>query len=528
MSMSPPVLYSPEEFSRLVTHEDDDIELKSGAGAKPLQAAMVAFSNSGGGTIFIGVSDDRAVVGKRLDQGTADTIHEAALTASNLGRYAISEALVGETPIVVVDVEPREDEVAQTSDGRVLKRQGGRNVAIFGSELWDVMSARALKRYERTDSQVPVTAVDESFATDVNAAFGWADPATRVDRWSERGLVHPSGRLTVAGALTLTDPTVTMGAAKFHVDIRSYEDDETTSYVRRATVGGPVQVQAEATTEWILRDIGMELIVTGAFRHDVPRLPSRVVREAVANAVAHRDYSNDRKPIVIEIRPSYVRIASPGTLPPPVTLGTLRDAQSPRNHSVIDVLRRFGLAEDSGQGIDVIEDGMRFELLDDAQFVETADSFEVELKLGGLVSTSERAWLKEFERRGSLLGQDRLLLLAVMREGRITNSRARDVLAVDSVYARSSLKRLRDAGLLTQHGDRGRAYYTLGVIGPDRSPAELVLESARERPLTNERVRELTGLDRVAARRLLKMLVDDGRLEQTGERRATKYVRPKR
>lgn len=58
-------------------------------------------------------------------------------------------------------------------------------------------------------------------------------------------------------------------------------------------------------------------------------------------------------------------VTSPGALPAPVTVATLRDAQAPRNHRIIDVLRRFGLAEDSGQGIDVIQDGMRLELLDE-------------------------------------------------------------------------------------------------------------------------------------------------------------------
>jgi len=59
------------------------------------------------------------------------------------------------------------------------------------------------------------------------------------------------------------------------------------------------QSQAEEVTDWILRDIGTEMVVTATRRHDVPRLPRRVVREAVANAVAHRDYSRDKAPIVV-------------------------------------------------------------------------------------------------------------------------------------------------------------------------------------------------------------------------------------
>ncbi|QWF22360.1 putative DNA binding domain-containing protein [Nocardioides sp. LMS-CY] len=513
--------WTAAEFQRLIEREDDDVELKSGASPKKLQEAMVAFTNSGGGTIFIGVNDQRVVIGRRRDQGTDDAIHEAALNGVNVGRYAISGGTVDGTPIVVVDVEPREDEVAQTSDGRVLRRRGGRNVAVFGAELWEMMTSRALRRYEASASGVPPSAVPPAIADEVAGVFGWTENLP--DRWRERGLLHADGSLTIAGALTLTRPEETLGAAKFAIDVRSYESDDSNSYVRREAITGQVQAQAEAATDWILRDIGTEMVVTGAKRHDVPRLPRRVVREAVANAVAHRDYARDQTPIVVEIRPSAVIVTSPGRLPAPVTIATLREAQAPRNHTIIDVLRRFGLAEDSGQGIDVIQDGMRLELLHEPLFEETNDSFRVTLRLRGLVSTTERAWLAEHERQGRLREGDRLLLLTVMRDGQVTNARAREILGADSVEARTRLGRLRDAGLLIQHGTRGRAYYTLGVIGPDRSAEEVVLEAAQSAPLTNAIVRELTSLDRYQAGQLLRRLVNEGKLAQQGERRGTTY-----
>ena len=282
----------------------------------------------------------------------------------------------------------------------------------------------------------------------------------------------------------------------------------------------------EVATEWVLRDIGTEIVVTKAHRHDVPRLPRRVVREAVANAIAHRDYSIDRSPTVIEIRPSFVSVRSPGGLLPPVTIESLREAQAPRNHVLIDILRRYGLAEDSGQGIDIIQDGMRSELLDEPTFSEHHESFVVRLPLSGVASTYERAWLAEHERTGTLKANERLLILAAFREGRITNSRARELLGADSVVTRARLQKLRDAGLLTQHGQRGRAYYTLGALGPSASVETVLLEAAKNGPITNTRARELTGLDRAATTNVLKRLVREGRLVQEGQRRGTYYHLP--
>lgn len=510
------------EFHLYVEREHERLELKTGAGRKPLQEALVAFSNTEGGTVLVGVRDDRTVAGRRRDQGLDDDVHGAAHDAHHVGRYEIRDVQIGGLPVVAVVVQPRMDEVAQTSDGRVLVRRGGHNRAVFGRELLSLVTARSLLRYESTDSGVPASAVEPTIAGLLAAVFGWSDSADVV-RWRERGLLHDSGQLTVAGALALTDPSVTLRAAKFHVDVRVYEDDRGTAYVSRRAYGGPVQNQVEAASEAVVDRIGTEMVVTGSRRHDVPRLPRRVVRETVANAVAHRSYELDASPVVVEVRPGRVIVTSPGLLPPPVTVETLRQAQAPRNHTVIDVLRRFGLAEDSGQGIDLIQDAMHLDLLDDPVFAEDAESFRVELPLRGLVSAEERGWLLEHERLGRLQPQERGLLLVVIREGRLTNTRARDALGVGSTEARAALRRLRDAGLLVQHGMRGGAYYTPGSLRPHRTDEQVVLEVAAQGPITNARVREVTGLERVGARDLLRRLVQEGRLVQSGERRGTTY-----
>lgn len=515
---------SADEFRALVAREHERIELKTGTGRRPLQATMVAMSNTEGGLIIIGVTDDRTIVGRRRDQGVDDEIHGAAFDASNVGRLDISEVLVGEKPVVVVEVHPRVDDVAATSDGRVLVRRGGHNRALLPREVADLYTRRARIRFESTDSGVDVQRVDRDLARDLADVCGWPEPDRYEDRWRERGLLHDSGRLTIAGALVLTDPAKTLGAAKFRVDIRVYESDAGTSYINREVLTGPVQQQVQAAAEMVTRFVGTEMIITGARRHDVPRLPRRVVREVIANAVAHRTYELDATPVVIEVRPNAVTVVSPGGLPDPVTVATLRQAQAPRNHTVIDFLRRFGLAEDSGQGIDVIEDDMRLELLAEPVFTAEHDSFAVQLPLRGLVSTTERGWLAEFERTGLLQSEERVLLVTLAREESLTNSRARDVLGVDSTEARVRLQRLRDAGILMQHGTRGRAYYTLGALGPDRSAQQIVLDAVAKESLTNEKVRQLTGLDRTSARSLLRRLVDEGRLVQHGERRGTYYT----
>jgi ATP-dependent DNA helicase RecG len=527
--------YAPEDFARLIELEGDRVELKTGVSVDRLQEPIVAFSNGEGGVIFIGVTDKREVVGRRLDQGTDDKIHEAALAAHDVGRYLISEVRVADRTVVAVVVRRREEGFAQTSDGRILVRRGARNTPLFGAAAWDFMSSRNLRRFERADAAILITQSDVSALQEVCAAYGWdAGDAGLADRLAERGLAT-GDRLTIAGALFLTRPSDSLDLRKAVIEVRRYAD-EGPDYDRREVFDGTLPQQVREATGFVTGELGSDIVVSGLYRYDLPRLPEVVVREAIANAVAHRSYEINRTAVVVELRPDAVIVRSPGPLPEPVTVETIRQAQAARNPDVIDVLRRFSLAEDAGRGIDVMEDEMAEALLDPPRFVDDGSFVIVTLPLHGFITPRERVWVAEHERRGQISAADKLLLVHAARGNELTNRSARFVLkTADPGIARKALKRLRDAGLLEQRGERGgSAYYLTDSISPPAafklSPKQLadmvLVAAATDGQLTNERVRDLTGLDRQQAISLLRSLVKEGRLVQVGERRGTRYLLP--
>ena len=112
-----------------------------------------------------------------------------------------------------------------------------------------------------------------------------------------------------------------------------------------------------------------------------------MIREAIANALAHRSYELNRTPVRIEIRPSSVLIRSPGGLPEPVTVENIRETSAPRNMSVIaEHCERFGLAEDAGRGINVMEDTMLEEMLDPPGFEDHGHEVVVTLPVRSAVA----------------------------------------------------------------------------------------------------------------------------------------------
>jgi ATP-dependent DNA helicase RecG len=521
-----------DDFQREFPEENQFIEFKKGVGRDQLQESVVAFSNAEGGVILIGVADDGEVVGRTLDAGTADKIHQVMRDVYDPGRYSIHAISVDGREAVAVVVAARREGFAQMSDGVVRIRKGTRDEPLFGSELQQFLNSKSSRRYELTPTDVAVSAADSDLLAQFAEAFSWGE-GSHEGQLTEAGYAI-EGRLTVAGALFLIeDPAPVLG--KTYVELLRFRD-ESVDYDLRLDLKGPLPKQLRMVLRRALDELGTELVVLGMRRFDLPRVPMVVLREAIANALAHRSYELNRTSVRVEIRPSSVNVLSPGGLPEPVTVANIRETSAPRNIAVITALRRFGLAEDAGRGIDVMESTMLEEMLDTPRIEDHGHQVAVTLPTKTAVAPEERAWVLELEQRGHLEGRERLLLVHAARGEALTNAAAREILDADQHTARTVLQRLRDVGFLEQQGSRGGATYNLnGTLRPPaglrldpRELAQLVVDLASEVPISNADVRKVTGLERNEVRALLAKLVKEQRLIQSGERRGTRYRTPLR
>lgn len=527
-----PAIMDRQTFEQAFAAESLHLEFKQGLPEAKVREAVTAFSNTDGGVILVGVRNDGVVVGVRADGEFTARVHRVVADVRNPGAYDVWTLGVDQKQIVVVSVRRRREGFAQMHDGRVLTRRGAMNVPLFGDDLSRFLAERSLARFETSPVEIRLAAADPAAVENIRRAHGWsADDLP--SRFYESGLIErPTGdsRLTVAGALyLLARPGDFVG--KCVVEIFRYRDGQPT-YDRRTEFGGPLDQQVEQATRALTEELGSDVVVLGVHRYELPRVPEAVLREAVANAVAHRSYENGRQSVRVEVHPDRVLVRSPGGLPEPVTLANIREQNAARNVNVIRVLRRFRLAEDAGMGVDVMQDTMDAAMLEAPRFDADDDHVEVTFRLGSTVTARERAWLNEIEVRGEIRGRDRLLLLHAARGELLTNAGVRELLGMDSVHARAALHRLRDLGYLHQSGERGGAYYTLArELGPpaglqldQEGIREVITSMAREGPVTNEQIRDRTGLDRTRTLSALTALVEGGVLTRRGERRGTFYT----
>lgn len=525
------------DFQAHFPSESNYVEWKTGVSSDGIQRAVVAFSNADGGVLMIGVDDQGHAKGKPLNSGLEKRLWEIFNNIESPGTIEMLGVMVGGVEITIVAIARRLQGVAQTSDGTVLIRRGKQNRPLTGAALMELMSQRVQDSFDNSLSRWHLAEADSQLLAQLCKAFEigpTVDEQDLADALEERGmLIRRSGEavLTKAGALFLV-PEAVDEFGKCHVEVFRFPE-EGTEYDQRVVFGGTPAQQVDDATAWVDNELGFDLVVVGHKRHELKRLPTKALREAIANAVAHRDYQLTGSAVEVHMTPNKVSVTSPGQFIAPVTSQNLRNAHAARNRRVIQVLRAFGLAEDAGRGIGVIFSEMAQDLRSDPHFAEQPPGHvTVHLPIESPVSPEERAWTRELEDRVELLPDDRRVLIEAGRGTELTNPVVRSLLNVNRVSARQSLQRLRDAGLLEQVGERKGVHYRLvpGLkrpvwVGLDQAELRLaVLTMAAHRSITNAVVRHKLDLSRIEAGALLRSLVDDGLLELRGSKRGSHYV----
>jgi ATP-dependent DNA helicase RecG len=194
-------------------------------------------------------------------------------------------------------------------------------------------------------------------------------------------------------------------------------------------------------------------------RSDLPRIPERVVREAVVNALMHRSYRTQGPTQIIRYS-NRIEIRNPGhSLKAEDRLG--EPGSESRNPVIAAVLHETAFAETKGSGIRVMRRLLKETNLAPPRFESdrSGDEFVATFFLHNLLDDDDLAWLAHFS-SFNLTTDEAKALVHVREAGQITNAVYRDLNGVETLDASAHLRRLRDLKLLEQH-DRGAAtYYT--------------------------------------------------------------------
>lgn len=267
----------------------------------------------------------------------------------------------------------------------------------------------------------------------------------------------------------------------------------------------------------------------GLFVYDIPTFNERVVREAVLNAVSHRNYQMGGSVFVRQYR-DRLTIESPGGLPIGITLDNILDRQLPRNRRIAEILALCGLVERSGKGMNLIYELSIKEAKQLPDFSGTDDYF-VNISLNGLVLDTKM--LSVINRIGNerwemLTTADFLVINALYNEKTLNQS------------LKGQLAKLVELGIV-EHTGRSKYVLARGLyaaagktgahtraVGLDRETnKELLLKHIRQNGKAGTPFRELQqvlpGHNRGQIQVLLRELRREGKVFCTGKTNGAKW-----
>lgn len=358
---------------RVEVGEDRHTEFKRGAGdLKPVGRAICAFANTDGGVIVLGVDNSRIIVGVKEDP---EKVQERLTGFLQSGCSAPVSARCGrhEDPqgwVHWIEVPRQRGYEPLRCEGRPWVRRERSNVEPSPAELQDLYNAFGyILTEERGIQAAGIEGIDVAAFRAYLRALGLEtdeepQPPAEADLQNRGVLTEIDDALhpTLYGVLAFgKDPQSYPQTASFFVECVAYAGPDRAADVSSAgKATGRLDEQVHRAVGWI-RSLGHVEAYRGLIREDVPLVPEKVLREALVNAVAHRDYAITGSKVLLEIYADRVDVTSPGTLPNRMTEDSVRAGGHPRsrNELLANYLLVMGLMEQRGRGWPVMRRAMR-------------------------------------------------------------------------------------------------------------------------------------------------------------------------
>ncbi len=349
---------------RIDEGEDRHTELKRGLGdLSAVGKAMCAFANTEGGLVILGVEDSRGITGV---EEAAEKVQERLSSFLQTGCSAPVHARTGRFEdsagwVHWIEVPRQRGFEPLRYDGRVWVRRGRSSVEPSAMELQELYNAFGyILTEERAVLDATPTHIDlEAFRSYLQRlGFDTTDDPQpdSVDDLRNRDVVVEIGgdlRASLYGVLAFgKDPQRYTRTRDFRIECVAYAgDDRASEVLQLADAAGRLDEQVERATGWFL-GLGRYESYENLRRDDRYLLPRRAIREALANAVTHRDYAITGSRILFEVFARRVDVTSPGTLPNHMTVERVRAGANPRsrNESLAHFMAGMGFMERRGRG----------------------------------------------------------------------------------------------------------------------------------------------------------------------------------
>ena len=549
------------EFKALLAEgETLTVEFKSDAKGLPdrdLVAAVVALANTEGGVLLLGVEDDGTVTG--IQPNHQDTAGLAALIANRTNPpVAVGTEVIpwGDKKMLGIHVSKSRG-IVSTTDGLLLRRRllaSGRPEAVpfYPHEFIQRQSSLGLA----DPSAIPLVSLtveamnplERQRIRDAIRRYGGdlsLIPLADEELDGALGLVtavEGVRRPTVAGLLIMGREEVLRQHVPAHevaFQVLEGTDVRVNEFFRK-----PLLQTFEEVELLFKARVDEREIQVGLFRVPIPNYDRRAFREALINALVHRDYAR-LGAVHLRLDDDGMTLSSPGGFVEGITLHNLLvAAPRSRNPLLAAIVKRIGLAERTGRGIDRIYEGMlRYGRPAPDYSMSDASSVVLVLPKSDADTGFLEMILDHEERTGTAMPIDSLIILSRLRhERRLATTDLTADTQKSEQATRTALEKLVEAGLVEAHGTaRGRtytlsakvyrragqkvAYVRQAGFDPIQQEQMVLAYIDKHRSIKRADVMDLCRITKDQAYKLLNRLKSSGQIAQIGIRKGAVYER---
>lgn len=518
--------------------------------------AIIGMTNTEGGLLFLGVEDGGEITG--VHRQHADEIGVAALIANRtVPSVAVRAEMITEEGHDVLKIEiPMSKTIVASTDGKILRRRlkmdgTPENIPMYPYEINTRLSELSLLDFS---AQIVGDATPEDFNPNerqrlrniiklrkgdkslLELSDEELDKALRLVK-EENGILYPTvtGMLLIGKEERLQELMPTAKA--------SFQVLEGTAVRVNEQFAKPLLETFELFENYMRAWNPEREMEYGLLRIPIPEFSEAAFREGLVNAFCHRDYSILQM-IRLSIEDEGLSISSPGGFIEGVNLHNLLTVEPHgRNQALADALKRIGLAERTGRGIDRIYEGS---IIYGRPLPDYSESTETYVKL--FIQRAEpdlpfaRMISNEENRMGRMLPINSLLILSALQtRRRATISELAETIHVSEPRTRANVEKLLENGLVEANGSgKARAYILSAKVYKEQDNAvgyvrqtgidklkydELVLKLTKQQGyVTRDNVRELLNINASQAYRILKRLTGKGKLVLVGKGRSARYT----
>lgn len=447
-------------------------EIKGGEGKKlefkeslpksdQIAKTVIAFSNTSGGKIVIGVNDDRVITGINSDEDVfslQDTV--SSIIYDNCAPVILPE-------IYVENIEGKELLVIEVFRGGHLPyylKNKGKNQGTYlrlgaTNRLADYEHIVELERHRRNvsfDEEINYDiSLNDLDLSPLEKEFAKAGKTLDEDKYKNLKLIKEE-----KDTLYPTHGLLILLGQYEHVSLKCSRFKGTTMdlFLDRKEYTGDLFSQMEQAVAFIQNHLHLRSEISGLKRVDTYEIPMEAIRETLVNAIVHRDYTNRGRDIKIGIYDDIVNVVSPGSLPFGLTVNELLKGRSEvRNRTVARVFKELGYIEQWGSGIQRIYSSCEKAGLKEPVISESGDFVDIELfrdetGLNNDSGTSEKK-TKTSEKTSEKKMKTSEKIYELLKENpERTIKDLADLLKISTRAVEMNLKKLQEQKLLRREG----------------------------------------------------------------------------